>query len=476
MRTVSASPPPPRLPDGLPDDGSLPGDPEQRTVPPITTDTATVSGRRGPRFVDLSPLRESPAFARLWFGGAISGIGGQMTIVAIGLHIYQLTHSTLAVSLVGAFALVPMIVFGLYGGMLADAFDRRLVLLIAAIVAWGSTITLALLAWTGVEVVWPFYLLATVNAVAATVIGTVRSAVLPRLLPARLLPAASALTGISAGVMVTTGPALAGVLVAGVGFGWTYSVDVVLFLSAFLGIISLPKLAPVGEVQRPGLESLKYGARFLRTAPNIRMTFIVDIIAMTFGNPRVLFPAVGAVVLGGGPITVGILTAAGAVGALFSSLLSGGLGHQRLQGRSIARAIMVYGGFVAGFGALLAVFSFLPGMRVTASLAHASIPAIVLAGVLLAGAGYADNVSSIFRQTMLQSAVPDNMRGRLQGIFTIVVTGGPRIGDLFVGLVAAAGALWLPPLFGGIVIIVAIATLVRVQRGFLAYDARHPTP
>jgi len=490
MRTVSSSPPPtpspsepaPRLPDGLPDDGTLPGDPEQQNVQPISTGSiGTVSSgagtrRRGPRFVDLSPLRESPAFARLWIGGIISGIGGQMTIVAIGLHIYAITNSTLAVSLVGAFALIPMIVFGLYGGMLADAFDRRRVLLIAAIVAWGSTITLAALAWTGVETVWPFYLLATVNAVAATVIGTVRSAVLPRLLPARLLPAASALTGIGGGVMVTTGPALAGVLVAGVGFGWTYTVDIVLFLSAFLGILSLPKLAPVGDIQRPGLESLRYGARFLKTAPNIRMTFIVDIIAMTFGNPRVLFPAIGAVVLGGGPITVGILTAAGAVGALLSSLFSGGLGHQRLQGRAIARAIMVYGGFIGALGLLLAVFSFLPDQHVTSSIAHASIPAIVIAGLLLVGAGAADNVSSIFRQTMLQSAVPDNMRGRLQGVFTIVVTGGPRVGDLYVGIVAVAGALWLPPLFGGLVIVVAIATLVRVQRGFVAYDAQHPTP
>ena len=160
--------------------------------------------------------------------------------MAVGLHIYAITGSTFAVSLVGAFALLPMIVFGLHGGMLDDAFDRRLVLLVAAVVAWGSTITLAALAWTGVHTVWPFYLLTTVNAVAATVIGTVRSAVLPRLLPARLLPAASALSGMSLGVMATVGPALAGVLVATAGFGWTYTVDVALFLSAFLGIVALP--------------------------------------------------------------------------------------------------------------------------------------------------------------------------------------------------------------------------------------------
>jgi MFS family permease len=428
------------------------------------------------RFVDLTPLRESPAFARLWFGNAVSGIGGQMTIVAVGLHIYSITHSTFAVSLVGGFALIPMIVFGLYGGMLADAFDRKLLLMIASVVAWGTTITLVVLAFTHVEIVWPFYVLTTLNAVSTTVLMTVRSAVVPRLLPHRLIPAAAALNGIAFGVALTLGPALAGVLVAAVGFGWTYMVDVVLFLSAFAGVFTLPRLAPEGDVQRPGLESLKYGLAFLRRAPNIRVSFIADIIAMTFGQPRVLFPAVGAVVLGGGAITVGILTAAGAVGALLSSVVSGRLGHERWHGRAIRTAIMVYGGFIAAFGALLAVMSFGPAGHVGSSLSNAYLPEIGIAAVFLAGAGAADNVSAIFRSTMLQTAVPDNMRGRLQGIFTVVVAGGPRVGDVYVGVVAAIGAIWLPPLLGGLLIVVLIAVLVRVQRSFLEYDALNPTP
>jgi MFS family permease len=428
------------------------------------------------RFVDLTPLRESPAFARLWFGNAVSGIGGQMTIVAVGLHIYSITHSTFAVSLVGGFALIPMIIFGLYGGMLADAFDRKLLLMIASVVAWGTTITLVVLAFTHVEIVWPFYVLTTLNAVSTTVLMTVRSAVVPRLLPRRLIPAAAALNGIAFGVALTLGPALAGVLVALVGFGWTYLVDVVLFLSAFAGVFTLPRLPPEGDIQRPGLASLKYGLSFLRRAPNIRVSFLADIIAMTFGQPRVLFPAVGAVVLGGGAITVGILTAAGAVGALLSSIVSGRLSHERWHGRAIRTAIMVYGVFIAAFGALLAIMSFGPGGHVTSSLANAYLPEIGIAAVLLAGAGAADNVSSIFRSTMLQTAVPDNMRGRLQGIFTVVVAGGPRVGDVYVGVVAAIGAIWLPPLLGGLLIIVLIAVLVRVQRTFLEYDAQNPTP
>lgn len=431
------------------------------------------SGRRG-ILVDLSPLRESPAFARLWIGGAITGIGGQMTIVAVGLQVYDLTASTFAVSLVGVIALVPMICFGLYGGMLADAFDRRIVALTAATVTWVSTAVIAILAWTGSETVWPLYLLTTINAVSTTVVGTTRQAILPRLLPARLLPSAAALAGISVGVMVTVGPALAGVLVATVGFRWTYTVDVILFAAAFLGIASLPKILPEGGVSRlPGLRSLADGWAFLTTAPNIRMTFIVDIIAMTFGNPRVLYPAVGTLLLGGGALTVGALTAAGAVGALLSSLVSGPIGRVDRQGLAIQRAIVVYGIAIAAFGGVLA------WVTMTGTATHeadgTNLPAIVVASIALAVAGAADNVSSIFRMTMLQAAVPDAVRGRLQGLFTVVVTGGPRLGDLYIGLAASALALWIPPLAGGLLVAVLVWALVRGQGAFRRYDARNPT-
>ncbi len=399
-----------------------------------------------------------------------------MTIVAVGLQIYHLTGSTFSVALVGGIALVPMIIAGLYGGMLADAFDRRLILFIAAIVAWSSTITLVTLTLAGVHLLWPFYAATTVNAVATTVVGAVRGAVTPRILPRRLLPAASALIGIANGLMITVGPAVAGILVASVGFAWTYGVDVVLFLTAFLGILSLPKLVPEGDIQRPGLESLVYGVRFLKTAPNIRMSFLVDIVAMTFGQPRVLFPALGALVLGGGPITVGILTAAGAVGAFISSVFSGRTGQVRRQGRAIGWAIAIYGVFIAAFGIVALVTDRgLVGHPGGASV-DPNLLAIVLASIALAGAGAADNISSIFRQTILQSAVPDSMRGRLQGVFTVVVTGGPRLGDLFVGAIAAIGALWLPPLLGGVAIVVIIGTLLRFQRTFRHYDAADPQP
>ncbi|WP_244230651.1 MFS transporter [Rathayibacter sp. VKM Ac-2762] len=428
---------------------------------------------RAPRrshVLDVSPLRESPAFARLWAGNVISGIGGQMTIVAVGLHIYELTGSTLAVALVGVVALVPTVIAGLYGGMLADAFDRRLVLLLAAVVAWGSTAGIAALAWLGAETPLSLYVLTAVNAVATTVIVTTRMTLAPRLLRTELVPAAAALGGIASGVEVTVGPALAGVLVASSGFAITYTIDVVLFLAAFLGIAGLPALVPEGERQRPGLESLRYGLGFLKGAPNIRMSFLVDIVAMTFGQPRVVFPAAAAVLLGGGAVTVGALTAAFAIGALISGVFSGRLSGVRRQGLAIGRSIQVYGAFVVAFGTVLLGAAL---VQHDASAPNAGL--IALAAVALAGAGASDNVSSIFRQTMLQTAVPDNMRGRLQGVFIVVVTGGPRVGDLYTGLLASLALLWLPPLAGGLAIIAILAAVLRLRSGFRAYDALHPT-
>jgi MFS family permease len=435
----------------------------------------TRQARRG-HLIDISPLRESPAFARLWAGSAIAGIGGQMTIVAVGLHIYDITGSTFAVAMVGTLALIPMIAAGLYGGMLADAFDRRRVALASSTVAWLSTIGLVLVAWSGFEQVWPFYVLTTVISVAATITGTARQAIVPRLVSRELLPAASALGGVSMGVMVTVGPALAGVLVASVGFGWTYLIDVVLFTAAFLGIVTLPAIRPEGETSRPGIESVKTGLRFLKSAPNVRMSFIVDVIAMTFGRPHALFPAVGALVIGGGAVTVGVLTAASAIGTLVCSLFSGRIGLVRKHGVAIGWSIAVYGAFVAGFGAVLAVLAFSGSTRSTSDIEGADLVALGIAGLMMAGTGAADNVSSIFRSTILQTAVPDNMRGRLQGIFTVVVTGGPRVGDFYVGVLALVVAVWVPPLLGGILIIALIALCLRIAPSFRHYDADHPTP
>lgn len=430
-----------------------------------------MSARRGV-LIDLSPLTENPAFARMWIGSTLSGIGGQLTLVTVMLHVFALTGSTFAVSMIAVAGLVPMILAGLYGGMLADAFDRRLVALIAATVTFVSTALLAALTWSGGETIWWLYILSMINSAANSVGMATRTAIVPRLIPRDKLAAASALNGVAFGLTVMAGPALAGLLVALTGYGWTYTIDVVLMLSMFLGLWTLPSLRPEGDLVRPGLASLVDGWRFLRRAGNIRMQYILDIIAMTFGQPLVLFPALGTVLLGGGALTTGLLTAAVAVGTFASSLFSGRVVQYRWHGRGIERAVEAYGAAILLFGLVLLVSA--GATPATETAPHIAL--IVLACIALAFSGAADNVSSIYRNTMMQAAVPDAMRGRLQGVFIVVVAGGPRIGALYAGTLATFTALWFPPLLGGFLVIALVAILVRRSPRFRGYDAENPEP
>jgi len=419
----------------------------------------------------------SPAFARLWFGNTLAGIGTFVTNTAVGLHIYDLTRSTFMVSLVAWFSLLPMVVAGLYGGAIADRLDRRTVALCASTVAWASTVVLATLAWAGVTPVWVFYVITTVNAVAATIASATRQAITPRLLPKEQLPKAAALLGISAGVMVTVGPGVAGVLVAHAGYAWTYTVDVILFFAGFFGLWTLPHIRPEGD--RPstgGFRSVVDGLSHLRRAPNVRMSFVVDIIAMTFGQPMVLFPAVGAVVIGGGSVTVGVLLASFAVGGIVSSLGSGRVTGLRWQGRAIRNSIVSYGLAIFGFGCVLAVTELSGSAVASMDFGDVNRPALALAALALAVAGGSDNISAIFRQSILQAAVPDHLRGRTQGVFTVVVTGGPRLGQMFAGTLATLTATWVPSVVGGaLVVLLVIVTVARVP-SFRDYDALDPRP
>jgi MFS family permease len=446
-------------------------------APPGPEAPAPIEHPRRSHFVDLTPLRVSPAFARLWFGNTLAGIGTFVTNTAVGLHIYELTRSTFMVSLVAWFSLLPMIVAGLYGGAIADRFDRRTVALSASTVAWASTVVLASVTWAGAEAVWIFYVITTVNAVAATIASATRQAITPRLLPREQLPKAAALLGISAGVMVTVGPGIAGVLVARAGYAWTYTVDVVLFFAGFFGLWALPRIRPEGEhIGAGGFRSVVDGLTHLRRAPNVRMSFVVDIIAMTFGQPMVLFPAVGAIVIGGGSVTAGILLASFAVGGIVSSLGSGRVTGLRWQGLAIRNAIVSYGLAILGFGVVLAVTEL--GGHAVASMDFGAVNrwALALAALCLAVAGGSDNISAIFRQSILQSAVPDHLRGRTQGVFTVVVTGGPRLGQMFAGTLATLTATWVPPVVGGVLVVVLVLVAVARVPSFRHYDALDPRP
>ncbi|OCG73866.1 MFS transporter [Microbacterium sediminis] len=426
--------------------------------------------------IDLRPLTQHPAFARLWIGNLLGGLGGQLTIMAVMLHMYALTGSDMAVAMIAFAGLLPMIVAGLYGGMLADFFDRRIVALSAASVTWVSTAMLALLAWTGGVNEWWLYALSIVNSAANSIVGATKSAMTPKLVGKELVPAAAALNGMTMGLMVMAGPALGGVLVALFSYPVTYTIDVILMLSLFLGLWTLPSLKPEGSAATPGLKSLRQGLAFLQGAPNIRMQYVMDIVAMTFGHPVAILPAVGVLVLGGGEITTGFLTAAIAIGTVLSSVFSGRLGAVRRQGVGIARAIQVFGVCTLLFGLTLlaARFGWFADGPIDAQ--HANVTLIVLACIFLAGTGAADNVSAVFRQTMMQQAVPDEFRGRLQGVFIVVVAGGPRVGALYYGTLATLFAHWVPAVAGGMIIVALIALLLRASTTFRAYDSLEPRP
>lgn len=417
---------------------------------------------------DITPLRESPAFRRLWLGSAVSALGSQLTLVAVSLEVYRLTQDSLYVGLLSLFALVPLVFGGLLGGSIADAHDRRTVALLASSVLWLTTAALALQAWLEVGNVWLLYALVAVQSGAQAINQPARSAIIPVLVRKELLPAANALSMMIFGLTMTAGPLLAGVLVAWAGFGWTYTIDVISFAFAFWALLKLPSMPP-GEHARPaGLRSVVEGFRFLGTRPNLRMTFVIDLVAMIFAQPRALLPAIGALMIGGGEATVGILLASMAVGAFLAGLFSGPLGGVRRQGAAVVWSVMGWGGSVAAFGLVVV----LAGHSGDDGVGMWLLPAALCCAL----AGIADSVSAVFRTTILQASTPDHLRGRLQGVFVVVVAGGPRIGDMLAG--GATKLLnegWVL-LLGGVLCIAVAWILARQQVGFLRYDARNPVP
>ncbi len=434
--------------------------------------------------IDTTPLQESPDFRRLWAGLGLSSLGTQLTLVAVGLEVYALTGSSFAVGGIGIAALVPLVITGLYGGAVLDVHDRRKVALSSAIVLWLVTALLALQAWLDVDQLWVLYALVAVQHGAYGINSPARTAIIPMLVPPRSLPAANALQTLVFNTTLMVGPVVGAMLVAHWDYEIAYTIDAVMFLAALWAMLRLPALPPgtvlyphdgdapvvsTAPMRRPGLGAVVEGLRYLSTQPNVRMTFLVDLAAMVLAMPRVLFPAIGVVVLGGGESTTGLLTAAIAVGGVVAGLLSGGLTGIRRQGAMIVWSITVWGAGVAAFGAVL-----IAAGRTTPQ--HVIVPALVGALVALAVCGAADNISAIFRQSILQTAAPDDMRGRLQGVFIVVVAGGPRAGDMWLGTQASWWGEGVAALVGGLSCIVVLWLLVRWQRGFLAYDAAHPTP
>lgn len=259
-------------------------------------------------------------------GGAFSSVGTNLVNVAVGLQVYDISGSTLKVGFVGLAALIPLVVLGLYGGSIVDAYDRRKVLIVAQLGITTAGSAMAILALSGRTTVGLLYALIALQSGFFAVHAPARRAVIPRMLPFELLPAANALGTLSMGTSLAVGPVLAGVLIDVAGYGWAYSVAALMTVGAMLLLLTLPALPPEGSGMKAGFRSVVEGLKFLRSRPTLGMTFLADLFAMVLALPRVLFPAMAALAIGGGATTVGILVggiAAGTLAAACSPVDSG---------------------------------------------------------------------------------------------------------------------------------------------------------
>ncbi|MFE7467150.1 MFS transporter [Streptomyces sp. NPDC057499] len=420
------------------------------------TETTDEPDARRRIFADLTPLRSSPDYRRLWFGNTVSWIGQGMTSLAVSLQVYDITGSAFSVGLIGFCSFLPLVVFGLYGGAVADILDRRKLGLASASGSFVLSVALVALTVAGVEQVGPLYAIVALQAACFAVNSPARSSMIARLLPAEQLPAANALSSMTSTTGSLVGPMLGGLLVGWWGYRAAYTVDAVTFTASLYAMWRLPAMLPEREEGESGKRaSVADGLRFLATRANLRMTFFTDMCAMVLAQPKALFPVVAVLWYGGDAKTTGLLVAAPAFGALLGGVFSGWLGRVRRHGLAVLVAVACWGAAIAVFGLTRQLW---------------------LGLLFLALAGCADTISMVFRNTMLQAAVPDEMRGRLQGVFIVVVAGGPRLGDFFAGSVSDLASPGLAVTGGGIGCIVAVGLLALRWRGFARYDARDPRP
>ncbi|MEU8070218.1 MFS transporter [Micromonospora sp. NPDC048169] len=421
----------------------------------------TKAGRREPRrwAIDLRPLRV-PAYRRVWTGNAVAMFGFQFTAVAVPVEMFDLTGGSLWVGLLGIAGFVPLLVFGLWGGAIADARDRRRVLLVGGCVLWASTLGLLVQSLAGVRSPLLLLLLVGLQSTAFAITSPARSAILPRLVPAELVPAATTLNFTTFTAAAVFGPLAAGLIFAGwqveTALPIAYAADALLYTAALWATLRLPAMPPApdpgGGVRKAGFASIVDGFRYLATTRVLLLSFAIDLIAMILAMPRALFPELAQERFGGAS-AVGWLYSSIAIGAMLGGLTSGWIGRVRRQGLALTVAVVAWGVAIA-----------------LAGLAGHLWLAVVLLGV----AGAADLVSATLRQSMLLVYAPDRMRGRLQGVNTVVVAGGPRLGDLRAGATAAAFGTGFAMVGGGIAAAVLAVLLVAAFPALLRYRSVTP--
>jgi MFS family permease len=406
--------------------------------------------------MDVRPLRESPAFRRLWAGQALSTTGGQMTSFAVALQVFTLTHSSLAVGGVGLANAVPAVGFGLVGGSIVDTVDRRRLVLFTSSCLAAVSGVFAVQAFLGLRQVWLLYGLVALQSLLGAVNGPARRTFLPRLLRTDRIPAGAALTMLAMHLSVTVGPLLAGVLTALGGLKLCYVADAVSFAGALYGVARLPAMPPEGGPARAGLAAVADGLRFVWSSRVLTGALLADLSATVLGMPIALFPAVNAIRFGGSPQTLGLLAASPAIGGIIGSALSGPVGHVSRQGRAMRLGGAIWGAAVAGFG--------------LAGSLWLTVGCLIVAGV-------ADVINVVFRTTMIQVATPDRYRGRTTAAEYVVGAGCPQLGNFRAGAVASLTSPAISAVSGGLATVAGAGIIALTVPAFFHYRAAvHASP
>jgi predicted MFS family arabinose efflux permease len=405
--------------------------------------------------VDVSPLRASRDFRLVVAGEVVSGLGTQAALVALPYQIYVLSHSATLVGLLGAFELGPMIVVSLLGGALADRSDRRRVLAVAQVGVIAASTALAVAAFIGRPPVLLLLVLGGLLAGSAALDSVTRSAIIPGVLPPDRLRSGLALNYGLYQVTGIVGPALGGLIIAALSVGFAYALDAASCLGMLLAALAISPQPP-HDAGRPApvLASIAEGLRFVRSNRALSGSFAIDLVAMTFGMPRSLFAVLSLSVYHAGAGGTGLLYAAISAGGALAVLTSGWVSRARRLGRIVIFMVLAWGAAIAATG-----------------LVRSIVPAIAL----LALAGYADSVSAFCRSTINQTVTPDALRGRMSSVFSLVVTSGPRLGDIESGVVAGLSTASFSVLSGGLACVAGVGAIVLAFPELAAYDADQVT-
>jgi hypothetical protein len=439
-----------------------PGSPDSAAPPPETAPEPRGPLRRLARLavVDTGPLRRHRDFRLLFIGQLVSAFGNMITAVAVPYQAYAITHSPLAVGLFGLAQLGPLLVLAFVGGALADALDRRWLVLLTELSLMLLSATLLLNALLPHPQLWLLYVVAALAAGLDALQRPSLNALLPRLVERDELTAAAALNSLRSTAGMILGPAVAGLLIAGVGLAGAYGVDAATFVVSLVALRLMRAVPPPPDADRPSLRSVAEGLRYAFSRPELLGTYVVDMVAMFFGMPQALFPALA--VLYAGPHNaraaasiLGLLYAAPAVGDLLVGLTSGWTARIHRHGLAVILAAGVWGVAITVMGLKL------------------SLP---LALVCLAVAGGADQVSGLFRGTIWNQTIPDALRGRLAGIELISYSSGPLLGDVESGAVGAIFSPQLSVLSGGILCVIGVGALALALPAFRHYDNRAEAP